>query len=300
MRVSSAPGDDAAAGDAAGRSASADGSGPASDSGSLAEQPGSGDARADGRRPGGRSRGPVSGFGVRWPGSGGGGDDGGGAGASGEYGQSTWAKMMISLPLEVAAAASRSDSHYLQKRKRKQWWSTGEFPRVCCFHRDTPQLYHPYTARFSTSSISCWQCQTRTLRQLRVAPRLVLTRLTTHAASAAAQCDNLPRSNITEVDLCVCVSQVPPEDVAHIELPAPPISLWQKCIPLAIVFFCASFNLVRCIPPKALCNAWHIRSYAHPRQTACVSYAAREPCLTSHAGSPAKGWACVCRRSCKT
>ena len=128
MRVSSALGDDGAAGDAAERSASADGSGPASDSGTQAAQPGSSDARADGRRPGGRSRGPVSGFGVRWPGSGGNG--GSEAGASGEYGQSTWAKMMISLPLEVAAAASRSDSHYLQKRKRKQWWSTGEFPRV--------------------------------------------------------------------------------------------------------------------------------------------------------------------------
>ena len=129
FRVSSAPGDDAAAGDDPERSASTDGSGPASDSGSRAEQPGSGDAR-DGRRPGGRSRGPASGFGgVRWPGSG---SDGGGVGASGEYGQSTWAKMMISLPLEVAAAASRSDSHYLQKRKRKQWWSSAEWPKVCC------------------------------------------------------------------------------------------------------------------------------------------------------------------------
>ena len=39
--------------------------------------------------------------------------------------------MMISLPLEVAAAASRADSHYLQKRKRKQWWSSAEFPKVC-------------------------------------------------------------------------------------------------------------------------------------------------------------------------
>ena len=46
--------------------------------------------------------------------------------------------------------------------------------------------------------------------------------------------------------------QVPPEDVAHLELPAPPISLWQKCIPLAIVFFCASFNLVRCRPACTL------------------------------------------------
>ncbi len=45
--------------------------------------------------------------------------------------QSSWAKMMLSLPLEVAAAASRSDSHYLQKRKRKHWWSAESFPRVC-------------------------------------------------------------------------------------------------------------------------------------------------------------------------
>lgn len=39
------------------------------------------------------------------------------------------------------------------------------------------------------------------------------------------------------------LSQVPGEDVLHIKLPQPPISLWQKCIPLALVFFCASFNL---------------------------------------------------------
>ena len=48
----------------------------------------------------------------------------------GTYGQSTWAKMLLSLPLEVAAAASRADSHYLQKRKRKNWWSKEHFPRV--------------------------------------------------------------------------------------------------------------------------------------------------------------------------
>lgn len=50
--------------------------------------------------------------------------------SKGSYGQSTWAKMLLSLPLEVAAAASRADSHYLQKRKRKHWWSKDHFPKV--------------------------------------------------------------------------------------------------------------------------------------------------------------------------
>ena len=119
---------DAAAGDAAERSASAEGdrTAPEDADGTCGDA-----APADegpGRRPGGRSRGQP-GLQVRWPGFGGD-SNGGSAGASGDYGQSSWAKMMLSLPLEVAAAASRSDSHYLQKRKRKHWWSAESFPRV--------------------------------------------------------------------------------------------------------------------------------------------------------------------------
>ena len=38
-------------------------------------------------------------------------------------------------------------------------------------------------------------------------------------------------------------AQVPGENILRAELPKPPITLWQKCIPLALVFFCASFNL---------------------------------------------------------
>ena len=126
-RVKASADRDAATGDAAERSASADGTQPASEGG-PSRNAASGDEGA-GRRPGGRSRGQP-GLHVRWPGFGG--DTDGGIGSrSGDYGQSSWAKMMLSLPLEVAAAASRSDSHYLQKRKRKHWWSAESFPRVC-------------------------------------------------------------------------------------------------------------------------------------------------------------------------
>ena len=38
-------------------------------------------------------------------------------------------------------------------------------------------------------------------------------------------------------------SQVPAEHLEDVELPEPPITIWQKLLPLAVIFFCASFNL---------------------------------------------------------
>ncbi|KAL3133509.1 hypothetical protein ABBQ38_007368 [Trebouxia sp. C0009 RCD-2024] len=73
--------------------------------------------------------------------------------------------MVLALPLELAAVSSRTDNFYLRKRKRKQWWSVGHFPKV------------------------------------------------------------------------------PAEHLEDVELPEPPITIWQKLLPLGLIFFCASFNL---------------------------------------------------------
>lgn len=37
--------------------------------------------------------------------------------------------------------------------------------------------------------------------------------------------------------------QVPAEHLEDVELPQPPITIWQKLLPLGLIFFCASFNL---------------------------------------------------------
>ena len=42
----------------------------------------------------------------------------------------SWTRMVLALPLELAAVNSRTDNFYLRKRKRKQWWSVGHFPKV--------------------------------------------------------------------------------------------------------------------------------------------------------------------------
>ena len=47
-----------------------------------------------------------------------------------KFGQSEWSSLVLSLPLELAAANQRMDSHFLQKRKRKYWWSKSGFPKV--------------------------------------------------------------------------------------------------------------------------------------------------------------------------
>lgn len=57
----------------------------------------------------------------------------------------------------------------------------------------------------------------------------------TVACAAAAQHIPDPRPSG-----CVCL-QVPSENMDH--LPEPAIELWQKVVPLGMIFFCASFNL---------------------------------------------------------
>lgn len=47
-----------------------------------------------------------------------------------QFVQSSWAQMLLSMPLELAAASARTNQHWLQKRKRKHWWSREHFPRV--------------------------------------------------------------------------------------------------------------------------------------------------------------------------
>lgn len=78
----------------------------------------------------------------------------------------SWTEMVMSLPLELAAASAKMDAHWLQKRKRKHWWKREQFPRV-------------------------------------------------------------PMDQVSEVP-----------GKFH-----PPASLVQKLLPLALIFFCASFNL---------------------------------------------------------
>ncbi|KAK9820325.1 hypothetical protein WJX72_008977 [[Myrmecia] bisecta] len=81
------------------------------------------------------------------------------------YGSSSWVNLMLTLPLELAATAARTDQHWLQKRNRKRWWSKEHFPKV------------------------------------------------------------------------------PGDSLADVHLTQPAIALWQKLIPLGVIFFCASFNL---------------------------------------------------------
>lgn len=41
--------------------------------------------------------------------------------------------------------------------------------------------------------------------------------------------------------MAVYVLQVPSDNMGH--LPEPAVQLWQKVVPLGLIFFCASFNL---------------------------------------------------------
>lgn len=50
--------------------------------------------------------------------------------AAKQYVQSSWAEMLLSMPLELAAASAKTNDHWLQKRKRKHWWKREQFPRV--------------------------------------------------------------------------------------------------------------------------------------------------------------------------
>lgn len=45
-------------------------------------------------------------------------------------GAASWPEMILSLPLELAAASAKMDAHWLRKRKRKHWWKREQFPRV--------------------------------------------------------------------------------------------------------------------------------------------------------------------------
>ena len=59
--------------------------------------------------------------------------------------------MVLALPLELATVNSRTDNFYLRKRKRKQWWSVGHFPKVqlsvCTDHAATAKA-HSYQHYF--------------------------------------------------------------------------------------------------------------------------------------------------------
>ena len=43
---------------------------------------------------------------------------------------STWASMLLELPLELAAIGSKTNPYWLRKRKRSHWWSRQTFPKA--------------------------------------------------------------------------------------------------------------------------------------------------------------------------
>ncbi|KAK9832801.1 hypothetical protein WJX81_002274 [Elliptochloris bilobata] len=86
---------------------------------------------------------------------------GGGGTSAGE-----WARLLLTLPLELSAIGAKTEAHWLQRRNRSSWWRSNRFPKV------------------------------------------------------------------------------PGDSLASIEANLPePTSVWQKLVPLAVIFFCAGFNL---------------------------------------------------------
>ncbi len=58
--------------------------------------------------------------------------------------ESSWAEMLLAMPLELAAASAKTNDHWLQKRKRKHWWKREQFPRVCT--RTPPEFASLFSA----------------------------------------------------------------------------------------------------------------------------------------------------------
>ena len=52
----------------------------------------------------------------------------------------------------------------------------------------------------------------------------------------------MPSRHLVE-PLCPLLPKVPTSKVKDVHLPAQPTEIWRKLLPLALVFFCATFNL---------------------------------------------------------
>ena len=154
-----------------------------------------------------------------------------------KFGQSEWSSLVLSLPLELAAANQRMDSHFLQKRKRKYWWSKSGFPKV---GQSVSRLLFS-TRNGSKLQASTWPacCMPSTCNS----SGLPVTSV--HLKLPAKQQSGLPHAVLLRPGDCrqtgLLLLQVPPPEEVHFE--EPPLSIWQKALPLALIFFCASFNL---------------------------------------------------------
>lgn len=86
----------------------------------------------------------------------------------------------------------------------------------------------------------------------------------------------------------VCL-QVPSENMDH--LPEPAIELWQKVVPLGMIFFCASFNLTILQVGCAVAGRGGAQS-VRCRDERCGSVwqtPPRRPCLEQHCAQQAAG-----------
>ncbi len=62
----------------------------------------------------------------------------------------SWTRMVLALPLELATVTSRTDNFYLRKRKRKHWWSTEHFPKVCW------SFFYVYRCDYACAAVLCF------------------------------------------------------------------------------------------------------------------------------------------------
>ena len=69
----------------------------------------------------------------------------------------SWTRMVLALPLELATVTSRTDNFYLRKRKRKHWWSTEHFPKVLSSKHFLAYLHLPFWLSFWLHS-NCTTC----------------------------------------------------------------------------------------------------------------------------------------------
>ena len=74
--------------------------------------------------------------------------------------------MIISLPLELAAASAKMDAHWLRKRKRKHWWKREQFPRVRLPSACIGRAIHSRALMDSHRTVLCFSWQTGCLWQV--------------------------------------------------------------------------------------------------------------------------------------
>ena len=143
----------------------------------------------------------------------------------------TWASMLLELPLELAALGSKTNPYWLRKRKRSHWWSRGEFPKACSFQ-------------------SACMCVSWWLHMHFNGVHLLANQPCTWPGHALRHVPTVLRSGFAfsrHIDLTAALLatvQIPADSLKDIEKQLPePFSLWRKLLALGLIFFCGSFNL---------------------------------------------------------